>query len=87
MSRSKVAALLTATAFLLTGCSTATLSGTANDTTSAKPKLTPQVTAAYKAVLLYPIPHNHETIENFLQTLEMTWVTPCTFALTRSVIP
>lgn len=84
MSKSKVAALLASSVLLLTGCSTATLSGTANDTTSAKPKLTPQEIAAYKAVLLYPIPRNHETIEDFLQTLgndvgDTVYLRPYTF--------
>lgn len=69
MVKTKLFSLLFATGLMLTGCSTATLSDATNSTAGSGPKLTPEETAAYRAVFLYPIPHNHETVGNFLETL------------------
>lgn len=84
MSKSKLMSLLVASGLLLTGCSTIPLSDVTNSTAKSGPKLTPEEIAAYRAVLLYPIPHNHETVENFLVTLgndvgDTVYVRPYTF--------
>jgi len=87
MSKVKLAALLVASALLLTGCSSATLSDAANSTTSNKPKLTPQESAAYRTILLYQIPNNHETVKDFLLKLgndvhDTVYMSPYTFGNT-----
>ncbi|MBF8376347.1 hypothetical protein IW967_00370 [Alicyclobacillus mali] len=70
MSKVKLAACLTMSMLLISGCSTIpALSTPTNSARESISKLTPQVTAAYRAVLWHPIPNNGETIENFLETL------------------